>query len=139
MGRNWKGDILIADIEELEKLDASETFSGRLNASEVLMIQKRRTICPFEWQMVQQHYQEETMNSKNPLGDGNPPQGERLSAKNLDAIGKSFNLKNPKKMTQKSRMTSGGELDVVTKAGQKNTGCGRRARVPNLCVREHPF
>ena len=54
----------------------------------------------FLWQMVQQNYQEDTANSKNPLWDGNPPLGERISAKNLTAIGKSFDLKN-KKTTQK--------------------------------------
>ena len=32
----WKGDILVADIEELEKMDASEVHAGRLNAKEVL-------------------------------------------------------------------------------------------------------
>ena len=32
----WKGDILVADIEELEKMDASEIQAKRLNAKEVL-------------------------------------------------------------------------------------------------------
>ena len=32
----WKGDILIADIEELEEMDASELHARRLNAKEVL-------------------------------------------------------------------------------------------------------
>ena len=32
----WKGDILVADIEELEKMDASEIHAERLNAKEVL-------------------------------------------------------------------------------------------------------
>ena len=54
----------------------------------------------------QQNYQEETTNSKNPLRDGNPPQRERISADNLTAIGKSFDLKN-KQMTQKIRKTFG--------------------------------
>ena len=36
----WTGDILIADIEELETMDASEIYSKRLNAKEV--------ICPKE-------------------------------------------------------------------------------------------
>ena len=31
----WKGDILVADIEELEKMDASEIHARRLNAKEV--------------------------------------------------------------------------------------------------------
>ena len=40
----WKGDILVADIEELEKLDASEIYPRRLNAKEVLITHRRR-IC----------------------------------------------------------------------------------------------
>ena len=35
-GRIWKGDILVADIEELEKTDASELHVRRLNAKDVL-------------------------------------------------------------------------------------------------------
>ena len=31
-GGNWKGDIMVADIEELETMDASEIHSKRLNA-----------------------------------------------------------------------------------------------------------
>ena len=30
----WKSDILVADIEELETMDASEIYSKRLNAKE---------------------------------------------------------------------------------------------------------
>ena len=33
--RIWKGDILVADIEDLEKMDASEIHAWRLNAKEV--------------------------------------------------------------------------------------------------------
>ena len=32
----WTGDVMIADIEELEEMDASELHAGRLNAKEVL-------------------------------------------------------------------------------------------------------
>ena len=32
--RIWKGDILVADIEELEEMDASELHARRLNAKE---------------------------------------------------------------------------------------------------------
>ena len=32
----WKGDILVADIEELETMDASEIYSKRLNVKEVI-------------------------------------------------------------------------------------------------------
>ena len=35
-GRIWEGDILVVDIEELEKMDASEIHAKRLNAKEVL-------------------------------------------------------------------------------------------------------
>ena len=35
-GGIWKGDVLIADLEELETMDASEMFSKRLNAKEVI-------------------------------------------------------------------------------------------------------
>ena len=35
-GGIWKGDVLVADIEELESMDASEIYSKRLNAKEVI-------------------------------------------------------------------------------------------------------
>ena len=35
-GGIWKGDVLIADVEELETMDASEIYSKRLNAKEVI-------------------------------------------------------------------------------------------------------
>ena len=63
----WEEDILTADVEEVEKLDASETYPRRLNAKEVQITPKRWRICIFLWQMVQQTYQEETSNSKNAL------------------------------------------------------------------------
>ena len=34
--RIWKGDVLVADLEELETMDASEIYSKRLNAKEVI-------------------------------------------------------------------------------------------------------
>ena len=33
----WKGDIMVADIEELENLDASAIHARRLDANEVFM------------------------------------------------------------------------------------------------------
>ena len=35
-GGIWKGDMLVADIEELETMDASEIYSKRFNAKEVI-------------------------------------------------------------------------------------------------------
>ena len=39
-GEIWKGDILVADIEELEEMDASQLHARRLNAKEVLTLQR---------------------------------------------------------------------------------------------------
>ena len=39
-GGFWKGDILISDLEDLGKLDASEIHPLRINAKEVLIPQK---------------------------------------------------------------------------------------------------
>ena len=41
-GRIWKGDILVADIEELEHMDATEIHPRRKNAKEVSTPQKGR-------------------------------------------------------------------------------------------------
>ena len=35
-GGIWKGDVLVGDLEELETMDASEIYSKRLNAKEVI-------------------------------------------------------------------------------------------------------
>ena len=36
-GGIWKGDVLVADLEELATMDASEIYSERLNAEEVVL------------------------------------------------------------------------------------------------------
>ena len=36
-GGFWKGDVLVADLEKLETMDASEIYSKRLNAKEVIL------------------------------------------------------------------------------------------------------
>ena len=40
-GGIWKGDIVVADIEELETMDASEIYPERLNAKEVIFSQRK--------------------------------------------------------------------------------------------------
>ena len=45
-GRTWKGDMLVADIEELETMDASEIYSKRLNAKEVIFPKQGEFIFP---------------------------------------------------------------------------------------------
>ena len=38
--RIWKGDILRADLEDLEKLDASDVYSRRIKEKQVLISQE---------------------------------------------------------------------------------------------------
>ena len=45
-GGIWKGDVLIADLEELETMDASEIYSKRLNAKEVIFPKEGEFIFP---------------------------------------------------------------------------------------------
>ena len=45
-GGIWKGGVLVADLEELETMDASEIYSKRLNAKEVIFPQKGEFIFP---------------------------------------------------------------------------------------------
>ena len=40
----WKGDELVADLEELETMDASEICSTRLDAKEVIFPKKRENL-----------------------------------------------------------------------------------------------
>ena len=40
-GGIWKGDFLIADLEDLEKLDASDIYLRRIKAKEVVDQTKR--------------------------------------------------------------------------------------------------
>ena len=46
VGGNLKGDVLIADLEELETMDASEIYSKRLNAKEVIFPKQGEFIFP---------------------------------------------------------------------------------------------
>ena len=45
-GRIWKGDIMVADLEELETMDATEIYSKRLNAKEVIFAKQGEFIFP---------------------------------------------------------------------------------------------
>ena len=48
-GGIWKGDILVADVEELETMDASEIYSRRLNAKEVISKKKGNLFSNRRW------------------------------------------------------------------------------------------
>ena len=45
-GGIWKGDVLVADLEELETMDASEIYLKRLNAKEVIFPKEGEFIFP---------------------------------------------------------------------------------------------
>ena len=48
-GEIWKGDVLIADLAELETMDASEIYSKRLNAKEVIFPNKENLFSNSRW------------------------------------------------------------------------------------------
>ena len=52
-GGIWKGDVLVADLEELETMDASEIYSKELNAKEMIFpkgnFSNRRWTNPTPW------------------------------------------------------------------------------------------
>ena len=60
-GGIWKGDVLIADLEELETMDASEIYSKRLNAKEVIFPKENGKFI-FQPQMDESHFLEEIRN-----------------------------------------------------------------------------
>ena len=43
-GEIWKGDVLVADLEELETMDASAIYLKRLNAKEVIFPKKKENL-----------------------------------------------------------------------------------------------
>ena len=45
-GRIWKGDVLVANIEESETMDASEIYCKRLNAKEVIFPKEKKIYFP---------------------------------------------------------------------------------------------
>ena len=66
-GGIWKGDILIADLEDLEKLNASDICTRITNAKEVLIRQKRWWIHIPICRWYSKNCQEETTNSEYSL------------------------------------------------------------------------
>ena len=56
-GGIWKGDVLIADLEELETMDASEIYSKRLDTKEVIHKKKEKLF--FLSQMNESNFLEE--------------------------------------------------------------------------------
>ena len=78
-GGIWEKDILFAEIEESEKLDASKTYPRKLNAKEVMITQKDREFI-FLVTDRSAKLSGRTTTSKNPFLDGeSPARRENLS------------------------------------------------------------
>ena len=73
-GGIWKGDVLIADLEELETMDASEIYSKRLNAKEVIFHQKENLL--FQSQMDESNSGEDQELRTSTLIRPRPSRGE---------------------------------------------------------------
>ena len=57
-GGIWKDDVLVADLEELETMDAAEIYKKRLNAKEVIYHKEIGTSI-FQSQMDESNFPEE--------------------------------------------------------------------------------
>ena len=72
----WKGDILVADIEDLEQMDASEIHARRLNAKEVLTpASGEKFILPIEDGTVKLSGGDQVLRTSTSIRD-NPDRGE---------------------------------------------------------------
>ena len=81
-GGIWKGDVLIADLEELETMDASEIYSKRLNAKEVIFPNKENLF--FQSQMDELKPLEEIRNGEHPPLYGIDQFKERVTLTSLE-------------------------------------------------------
>ena len=137
-GEIWKGDILDADLEELETMDASEIYSKRLNAKEVIFPkEKGEFIFPIADGRIRTRGGDQDLRTST-LVRHRPIQG----GSNIDFLGESEgSLPQP----QDSFPDAGKAINDFWwpggwgPQGMPITGGGGLARVPNLRVCEHPF
>ena len=80
----WKGDVLIADFEELETMDASEIYSKRLNAKEVIFPKQGEFIFPIADGRIKTPGRDQDLRTST-LVRHRPIQGES----NIDFVGES--------------------------------------------------
>ena len=83
-GGIWKGDVLIADLEELETMDASEICSERLNAKEVTFPKQGECIFPIADGRIKTPGEDQELRTST-LVRHQPIQGES----NIDFLGES--------------------------------------------------
>ena len=134
----WKGDVLDADDEELETMDASEIYSKRLNAKEVIFPkEKGEFILPIAEGRTKTLGGGQDLRTST-LVRHRPIQGES----NIDFLGESEGSLPP---PQDSFPDAGEAISDFwwpggwCPQGRPKTGGGGLARVPNLRVCEHPF
>ena len=83
-GGIWKGDTLVADREELETMDASEIYSKRLNAKEVIFPKQGEFIFPIADGRIKTPGEDQELRTST-LIRPRPIQGES----NIDFLGES--------------------------------------------------
>ena len=83
-GEIWKGDVLIADLEEFESMDASEIHSKRLNAKELIFPKQGEFIFPIADGRIKPLRGEQDLRTST-LVRHRPIQGEN----NIDFLGES--------------------------------------------------
>ena len=83
-GGIWKGDVLIADLEELKTMDASEIYSKRLNAKEVIFPKQGEFVFPIADERIKSPRADQDLRTSTSIRD-HPIQGES----NMDFLGES--------------------------------------------------
>ena len=130
--RIWKRCILIADLKDLEMMDAPEIYYRRIKANEVLISQKMTNSFSHS-KMEQQNCQGETSNSEYRLQGGNTfVRSENLSGEIQGEPG-SLNRQNLL-MTLKPAMIFGQSKGissiVITLNHECNSMCRKKKRFP---------
>ena len=136
-GGIWKGDVLIADLEELETMDASEIYSKRLNAKEGIFPKRGEFIFPIADGRIKILGGDQELRTST-LIRPRPIQGEG----HIDFLGESEgSLPQPHDSLPDAveAMNDFWWPGRWGPQGRTRTGGGGLARVPNLRVCEHPF
>ena len=81
----WNGDVLVADFEELETMDASEIYSKRLNAKQVIFPKKKENLF-FQSQMDESNALEEIKSWKHPPWYGSNQFEEKVTLENQKGL-----------------------------------------------------
>ena len=120
-----KGDIFVADAEELKNVDASEVHRRRLNAEEVLMPKKREEFVVLS-QMDQSSWPEETRYSEHPPQFRNTVHEVRSTTMFFKESRTGLNHQTTNRMTLKPEMTgvSLGHIFVIS-FNQDSNSCAK--------------